>query len=103
MQARAAVAVAVGSEESRDLAEELPVLFRMGTRATPMRAVEAGARHPVAPTQGAHASPRVLRDDEARDEGDDVAFRAEQNRMAFFKRACSSWRRAYSRSSCCRR
>ena len=90
MQARAAVAVVMHGKEPRDLACELPVLFRMSTRATPARAVEAGARHAVAPTQRAHASPRVRRDDKAREEGEDVALRAEQNRMAFFKRSCSS-------------
>ena len=103
MQARAALALVVQREEARDLARELPVLLRMGTHATPLPAVEAGARDAVAPTQGAHASLRVVRDGETREEGDDVARRAEQNRMAFFKRSCSSWSSAYSRSSCCSR
>jgi hypothetical protein len=55
----------------------------MGTGAATVPAVEAAARYAVAPTQRAHASPRVVRNDEARDEREDVARRAEQNRMAF--------------------
>jgi hypothetical protein len=89
-------------EEPRDLARELPVLF-IGAYATPRPAVEAAARHAVAPIHRADVSLRVVRDTEARDEGEVVTRRAEQNPMAFFRRSRSSWMSAYSRSSCCSR
>ena len=39
----------------------------------------------------------------ARDEGEDVRLSTEQNRMAFFRRSCSSWSKACARSNSCSR
>jgi hypothetical protein len=84
-------------EQALDFDEQSSVLFRSRAHAAPPPRVEARRRDAVPPTERADAERDVL----ARDEGEDVAFRAEQNRMAFFKRSCSSLSSAYSRSSRC--
>jgi hypothetical protein len=93
----AAVAFLMCIKETFDLRREESVLFRMGTLTTPTPGIEAGRRHGVAPAQRRDAEVRALRVDE----GERVAFRAEQNRMAFFKSSCSSSNSAcaFSRAS----
>ena len=83
-------------EEAHDFCEEHPVLLPLRRDPAPLRGVETSRRDVIAATQRRYAERHALR----RDEGEDVAFRAEQNRMAFFRRACSSCNWAYARSSC---
>jgi hypothetical protein len=93
-----AVPLLVRGEERRDLGREVPVLFRVRALAAAPPGVKPGGAHPVAATERAHAEARAdrraLRGDERGDEREDLAFRAEQNRMAFFRRSCSSLRSA---------
>ncbi len=97
IQPRAAVPLAMDAKQTLDLRREHPVLLRSRAHAAPVPGVEPGGRDGIAPAEGSHAERAPL----ALDERERVPFRAEQNRMAFFKRACSSLSSAYSRSSCC--
>src|SRR5690242_6078883 len=87
-------------EESNDLRGQFSILVRVRTvLAVPPR-VEPTGRDAVAATERSDLVAFVL-GDEVVDEGEAVAFRAFQNRMAFFRRSCSSWSCAYLRSSAC--
>jgi hypothetical protein len=88
-------------EATQNLDGQAPVLARARTLAAAAPRVEPRARDVVAAAERGDAEAGVLRD-EVVDEGEDLGFRALQNRMAFFKRACSSCNSAYFRSSCCR-
>ena len=68
-------------EQARDLVRNVPVLLRVRAFPATTPGIEACACHVEPPTQRRHAVLRVVRFDE----GEDVAFRAEQNRMAFFR------------------
>ncbi len=86
IETRAAVAFMMHNKEALDLPCEEAVLFPMGTLTAPLPGIEASGRHGVASAERRDAEVRALRVDE----GERVAFRAEQNRMAFFKSSCSS-------------
>lgn len=90
VEPRTSISVLVLREEHRDLRGEAPVLFRMRARAATPPGIEPRRAHAVALAQRRHADVRALR----RDEREGLAFRAEQNRMAFFRRSCSSLRSA---------
>jgi hypothetical protein len=95
IEPRAAVAFLVREKEALDLREQLPVLLRVGALAAATPGIKPSSRDLVAPTQRGYAEVRTLRFDE----GEGLAFRAEQNRMAFFRRSCSSCRSAWAFSS----
>ena len=97
MQAWTSVAPVVQGKQAHDLVAEGPVLLCMRARPATTPGIEARPRHAKGAAQGRHAVLRPMR----RDEGEDVAFRAEQNRMAFFRRSCSCSSCAYFRSSAC--
>src|SRR6478735_7074152 len=84
-------------EESNDLRGHfaIPGRVRADCPVSP-RVVPAG-RDVVAATERSDLVAFVLGDERV-DEGEPVALRAAQNRMAFFKRSCSSWSSAYFRS-----
>jgi hypothetical protein len=100
VEPRTAVPLLVLREESTNLRGQRPILERVRTDLAVSPRVEARARDPVAATERRDAEAFVL-GDEVLDEGEAVAFRALQNRMAFFKRSCSSFSSAYWRSSRC--
>lgn len=100
VETRTAIAIVVAREAPHDLRGQRPVLARVRTERAPAPRVESGARDVVAAAEWSDAEAFVLRD-EVRDEGEAVAFRALQNRMAFFKRSCSSFSSAYCRSRRC--
>src|SRR6266705_1275012 len=82
-------------EQSVNVLLQLPVLSGAGTgRACPPRVV-ARAGDPVKRAEPRHGVRPPLRVDER----ERVSFRVAQNRMAFFKRACSSCSSAWARSS----
>ena len=86
-------------EQSVNVLLQLPVLSGAGTgRARPPRVV-ARAGDPVERAEPRHSVRPPLRVDER----ERVSFRVAQNRMAFFKRACSSCSSAWARSSAWRR
>ena len=97
--AGAAVGAVMRAKERRDLLRQRPVLLRVPTRAPAVPGVEARPRHAEQPTEARHTQPRPL----AVDERERRVGGAEQNRMAFFRRACSSCNIAWSRSSVARR
>jgi hypothetical protein len=97
MEARTAVAGGMQGEPPHDLLGEEPVLYRMAALRATTLGIESARGHPVAPTQRRHAASRPRRVDE----GERVALRAEQNRMAFFRRSCSSCSSAWAFSSAC--
>ena len=76
-------------EESNDLRGQVSVLFRVRTIAAAAPRIEPRGRDGVAATERSDFVAFVLRDEDV-DEGEAVAFRAAQNRMAFFRRSCSS-------------
>jgi hypothetical protein len=92
-------------KEARDFRRQLPVLERVRAGAALAPRVEPRPRDAVAPTEGRHFEgfEAVVLRDGVLDEGEAVAFRsalrALQNRMAFFKRSCSSLSSVYLRSS----
>ena len=94
---RAPVPLSVLNEEPRDLGGQSPVLLRMRAHAAAPPGVEAGGRHRVAPAERRDAVVRAL----GLDEGEEVALRAEQNRMAFLRSSCSSCSAAYFAPSAC--
>jgi len=98
MQARTAVAPVMRGEAPPNLRSQRPVLDRV--RAFPPLApgVEPAGRDVVATTERRDAVAFVLRD-EVVDEGEAFARCAAQNRIAFFRRSCSSCSAAYLRSS----
>ncbi len=97
IEAWAAAAFLMHNKETFDLRREEAVLSRMGTLTAPTPGIEAGGCHSVAPAERRDAEVRALRVDE----GERVAFRAEQNRMAFFRSSCSSCNSACAFSSAC--
>ena len=95
MNTWAAVPSVMLREQATAFRAQRPVLFRVGALAASAPGIEAGGRHVKVPAQRAHARLGVVR----LDEGEDVACRAEQNRMAFFRRSCSCCNAAYFRST----
>jgi hypothetical protein len=81
-------------EDDTDLFEDDPVLPVSQTHQSLAPRVVAAARHAEQPTEPRHTEPLAL----VVDEREDVGFRAEVNRMTFFKRACSSASRACARA-----
>lgn len=92
-----AVALVMPREASHNLRSQVTVLFRVRAFVPPLPGVEPAARDAVAAAERGERAPVA----EGRDEGEALGFRAEQNRMAFFKRSCSSCSSAYFRSSAC--
>ena len=74
---------------TQNLDGQSPVLARVRTLVAAAPRVEPRARDVVTAAEGGDVEAVVLCD-EVVDEGEDLAFRALQNRMAFFKRSCSS-------------
>jgi hypothetical protein len=74
---------------------QLPVLYGVRARRTATPGVVSGGAHLKQGTEPSHGVLVPL----GVDERERVSFRVAQNRMAFFKRACSSCRRACARSS----
>src|ERR1035437_5140817 len=95
IDARTPIAFLVHEKETFDFREKDPVLLRMYTLTATAPGIEPAGRHVIAPTQRGYTEPRALRVDE----GERVAFRAEQNRMAFFRSSCSAWSKACACSS----
>ncbi len=87
MDAGAPVATRMRVKELRDLLEQPPVLFRVGTHGAGSPGIVAGAADAVATAEIRHPMGPALRVDER----EAIGFRAEQNRIAFFRSACSSW------------
>jgi hypothetical protein len=100
VQPRTAVARVVRREASNKFCGQGPVLVRVRALAPPPPRVEAAGRDVVAAAERRDLEAFVVRD-EVVDEGEAVARRALQNRMAFFRRSCSSLSSAYFRSSAC--
>src|SRR3989441_9617042 len=99
LDARTAVGAAVLLEESLNPSLQLPVLRRADTLGALPPGVVAGPRDAVHRTEPRHRVGAPVRVDER----EDVSFRVAQNRMAFFRRTCSSCRSACARSSSCSR
>lgn len=97
---RAAIAFVMERKEPTDLGAQASVLERVRAVVAVAPRVEPRTRDVVPTTERCDCEPRVL-GDEVVDEGEDLAFRALQNRIAFFKRSCSSLSSAYFRSSAC--
>lgn len=98
MEARTAVPLVMHRKASNDLRGQGSVLGRVrAVLPTPPR-VEPAGRDVIAATERSDFVAFVLRD-EGVDEGEPVTLRAAQNRMAFFRRSCSSLSSAYFRSS----
>src|SRR5437773_1246918 len=95
MDAGTAVGPPVLLEEPLNPPLELPVLRRVVTHWAPPPGVVTGARNAVQRAQARHGVLAPLRVDER----ERVSFRVAQNRMAFFRRACSSCKSACARSS----
>src|SRR5947209_19405434 len=93
LDARTAVGAAVLLEESLNPPLQLPVLRRAGTLGALSPSVVAGPRDAVYRTEPRHRVIAPVRVDER----EDVSFRVAQNRMAFFRRACSSCSSACAR------
>src|SRR5215510_2816072 len=102
IQPRAAVAFVMERKEPMNLGAQAPVLERVRAVVAVSPRVEPRARDAIAATERRDVKAFVL-GDEVVDEGEDLGFRALQNRMAFFKRSCSSLSSAYLRSSVCSR
>src|SRR5437762_3595024 len=99
MNSRTAVGPTAALKDRTHGFEEIPVLPPTRThRPTPPR-VEPRSRNGKQSAQARHAEPLPL----FFDEGEDVGFRAEVNRMSFFSNACSSWSSAWARCSDCNR
>lgn len=92
---RTSVAAMVSGEERHDPPSEPPVLFGVRTRRAPPPRVVARAAHPVEGRQTLQRERPSL----ALDAREDRSARAEQNRMAFVRSACSSCRSACACSS----
>src|SRR5439155_8696476 len=99
LDARAAVGAAVLLEEPLNPPLQLPVQRRVGTLGALPPGVVARPCDAVHRTEPRHRVVTPVRVDER----EDVSFRVAQNRMAFFRRACSSCRSACARSSSCSR
>jgi hypothetical protein len=100
MDARCSIAAAARREHGTDPLQQSRIVAGMAARPPALPGVKAGARHSVASAQGRYPAAIPLR----RDEREDGALRAEQNRMAFFRSSCSSLSnayRAFSSASCC--
>ena len=95
LDAGTAVGPAVLLEEPLNAPLQLPVLRCVSTLGSLPPRVVAGPGDAVHCTEPRHRVGAPLRVDER----EDVSFRVAQNRMAFFKRACSSCRSACARSS----
>jgi hypothetical protein len=93
-----AVALVMEHEESNNLRGQFSILVHVRTvLALPPR-IEPARGDGVAATERSDVKAFGVRD-EVVDEGEPVAFRALQNRMAFFRSSCSSCNCAYLRSS----
>lgn len=97
---RTAVTLAMASEPANNLGDQRSVLDVVRAGLAPTPRVEPRAGDVVAATERSDGEAFVVRD-EMVDEGEPFAFRALQNRMAFFRRSCSSFNSAYFRSSAC--
>jgi hypothetical protein len=93
MDAGTPVGSAALLEDDTHLFEYNPVLPHARTRRPPAPRIEPCPRDREEPTQTRHAERFVF----LIDEREDVGFRAEVNRMSFFKSACSSLRSACAR------
>ena len=93
MHARTAIRPATGGKDGSNLQKQHPVLFPVAALPPLAPRVVPRPRDPVAPTQLRHSERRAL----LIDEREDVGLRAEQNRMAFFNKACSSCSSACAR------
>ena len=94
VDARAPISLLVGGEERRDRSRQPPVLLRVRAHPAALPGVEAGGAHAIAAAERAPADARAHVRPLRRDEGERRAGRAEQNRMAYFRRSCSSLRSA---------
>ena len=95
---RTAIALLVLREASNDLGGQRPVLKRVCTRFASAPRVEPRARDVIPAAERSDLEAFVL-GNEMVDEREDFACCGLQNRMAFFKRSCSSFSSAYRRSS----
>jgi len=86
-------------EQSTNLFQPDPVLCPACTLAALLPRVVPRSRDTIERTQPFHWERSSL----APNEGEDVRFRAEQNRMAFFRSSCSCCSNACARSSACKR
>jgi hypothetical protein len=82
-------------EDHTDVFEDDPVLPLTRTHRSLAPRVIAWARDPEQPTETRHPESFAL----FVDEREDIGFRAEVNRISFFKRACSSSSSAWARWS----
>src|SRR5688572_2843292 len=99
MNPRASISPTALLEQSTNLFQPDPVLCPACTLAALLPRVIPSSRNVIERTQPFHWERSSL----ALDEGEDVRFRAEQNRMAFFRSSCSCCNNACARSSACRR
>lgn len=97
METGTAVPPLMPVEAARDGGHEAPVLLRVGALPPPAPRVEPGGSDAVAATERRDVVAGMLGRERV-DEGEALAFRAAENRMAFFKRSCSSCSAAYFRS-----
>src|SRR5690606_19727189 len=91
VDSRAAIGFAAVRVRRSDLVHEASVLNRTLARWPVHPGVVARGADPEHPAHRCHRVRFLV----VLDEGEDVAFRAEVNAMAFFKRSCSSFRRSY--------
>src|SRR5262245_5761389 len=94
----AAIGTAAALEDRLDLVEQHQVLLAPGTLAAAAPRVVARPRDAVQHAQSLQTEPCAL----AVEEFEDFRLRAEENRMAFFKRSCSALSIACSRLRVCR-
>ena len=86
MQTRTPIRAAALLEDRPHRLHQNPVLFPARTRGATAPRLVAGPRHAVQRTEACHRHHPSVR----RDERERFGLRSEQNRMAFFRRACSS-------------
>ena len=97
VDARASVRATAARKDRSDLLEHRRILAVARARAPLAPRVVARAGHGVERAQALHGEPLAL----SVDEREDLRLRAEENRMAFFKSACSSFSIACSRLRTC--
>jgi hypothetical protein len=100
MKAGTAIPLLMPREEPNDLRGQVAILVRVRAGFPSAPRVEPTRRDSIAAAERGDVVAFVLRD-EMVDEGEPLALRAAQNRMAFFKRSCSSSSAAYLRSRAC--
>ena len=92
----------MGGEAATNFRGQRPVLVCVRTLVSAAPRIEPAPCDAVAPTERRDFELNVVAvRDEVGDEGEPLAFRALQNRMAFFKRSCSALSSAYFRSRAC--